>query len=416
KPPSEDSSTDHKRVLTSSGFPSTIYSPGLSSTVAGKPARYVKIQIPQMPAKEENREQNIFDQVEQARHARHMSRASLSGSTRSAQTPNRTTFSVNGGMQSPLSNTGFDDNQLLPVTEDTSIVNNGNQKIPPTSEKTPDKVLQKKRSQTQIQREQNTRQQNNTSQTPTEDKLQSTPSESKAYKTSSVQNAYNETPSKKEPTPTIHAPSRKELTPTSHTPSKKELTPTGHVPLKKEFTPTGHAPSKKEFTPTGHAPSKKEFTPTGHAPSKKEFTPTSNVPLKKEPTPTNHAPVASIISRQLSENSEESVEKFDSFMGDIISTELECEDEVLEQEILVEDSEEEEREEALVAEWLLGTGLIFKSAMTYVDIVQVYEENFDAQNSEYYDEDDTEFMEAQENNIDVCYREPLAASGCLTDE
>ena len=92
-----------QRSANSFSTTNTYRSSSKSNTSVNKPPRYVKIEIPKIPPKEDNQEQSIFDQVEiQGRHARQVSRASLSGSTRSLQyTPNRSTFSTTGGMASP---------------------------------------------------------------------------------------------------------------------------------------------------------------------------------------------------------------------------------------------------------------------------------------------------------------------------
>ncbi|CAG8597929.1 4093_t:CDS:2 [Ambispora leptoticha] len=66
-------------------------------TKTNKPPRYVKIEIPPLPKTEEKQEPSIFDQVEiQGRHARHLSKTISLNSPRSGHnTPNKATFSSN---------------------------------------------------------------------------------------------------------------------------------------------------------------------------------------------------------------------------------------------------------------------------------------------------------------------------------
>ncbi|CAG8498216.1 11605_t:CDS:2 [Acaulospora colombiana] len=383
-PPSNENSTlDHGNSSNSPDL-STTNSRGSNSTSvtsAGKMPRYVKIQIPQMPTKEENREQSIFDRVEQARHARHMSRASLSGSTRSVQTPNRTTFSVNEGIQSPTSNAGPEvtscDNRVgIEHSMQSPSNKSNNAHFPPVTEHT--SVISSKSNDINITR-------NN-------------------YKTSPVS---AKIPDKFTSPVSANVPSRI-VSPVSATvPDDKIVSPPVSTVLPDNISREDRSQTlmqkeqnnQQQQHNASPIPIKDELQSNPSESIRAQNV--DKIPPKHKSTSTNPIPTPSItkssISKKQSKKSKEIVRRPDGFLRDIISAELRCkEDDKVQQQIIIEYTEEEEREEALVVEWLLGTGLAFKSAMTYVDIVQVYEENPDMQN-----QDDGDVIVAREDDAEV---------------
>ncbi|PKC00402.1 hypothetical protein RhiirA5_365747 [Rhizophagus irregularis] len=66
-------------------------------------------------------------------------------------------------------------------------------------------------------------------------------------------------------------------------------------------------------------------------------------------------------------------------------------------------NEEEELEEAFIVEWLLGTNLTFKNAMSYVDIMQEYEDDEipEMEKSEYEDANDIEFIDDYDDDSNI---------------
>jgi hypothetical protein len=476
----------------------TYVSNSTTGTLVNKPARYVKIEIPKIPQKDANQEQSIFDQVEiQGRHARQVSRASLSSSTRSLQyTPNRSTFSTTGGMTSPTTILEKPDNSKSEVDDYEEITDRSKK----SQKSTNISNIQQPSTNTSISSQSST---NN---------VQTYPSRQKSYNNNIVNN--NKTPLQEISKVTTVSPKEQKsnvseaspiLAVKSSTTSKKEKALQGFIPPKelpsindsekieevqsksekvavskepvqnkevgqskpevvvskglaqskgivqsKSEVMTSKEPaqnkeavqsksrvvvSKELAQSKGVVQSKSEVMTSKEPAQNKEAVQSksrvviskelaqnkgvvqskSEVMTSKEPAQNKEAVQSKsevVASKELSQNKE--IISHDGFLASIIEAEISVQDVQETKEITITTyNEEEELEEALVVEWLLGTGLTFKDAMTYIDIMQVYEdaEVPEMEKSEYEDADDTEFIDDHDDDEHIATR---ASRGVVT--
>ncbi|CAG8639109.1 1416_t:CDS:2 [Funneliformis caledonium] len=295
------------------------------STLVNKPARYVKIEIPKIPPKEDNQEQSIFDQVEiQGRHARQVSRASLSGSSRNLQyTPNRSTFSSTGGMTSPT---------ILEKESSNSKLNSDDYKNECLGTTDRSKQFQKSSNILNIQPM-------NTS-----------------VSQSGTNNNILTSPAHKIPSPI--------------TPKQKSYNNNVNSQI-----------SSQEINKVKPDLSKEQNT---HFSA--EILSINNENIINENEVRTKSEAVEILKESVKHKEALS---YDSFLASIIETEISIQE--VQEETTFDTCNEEELEEALIVEWLLGTGLTFKSTMTYIDVMQVYEVR-EMEESDYEDVD-TKFID-----------------------
>ncbi|CAI2181072.1 6528_t:CDS:2, partial [Funneliformis geosporum] len=306
------------------------------STLVNKPARYVKIEIPKIPPKEDNQEQSIFDQVEiQGRHARQVSRASLSGSTRSLQyNPNRSTFSSTGGMTSPT-------------------------------------ILEKKPSNSKLNSDDY-------------NEYMGTTDRSKQFqKSSNILNIQPTNTSTLSKSGTNNNNTHK--FPSPITPQQKSYNSNvNNQILSQEVNKIIPDLSKKQNT---------QISETSLMSAEMLSINNKNIINEKEVRTKSEEME---IFKESVKNKE--VISYDGFLATIIETEISIQ-EVQEETTFDTCNEEVELEEALIVEWLLGTGLTFKSAMTYIDVMQDYEDE-EMEKSDYEDADDTaEFIDDRDIHL-----------------
>jgi hypothetical protein len=393
-------------------------------TLVNKPARYIKIEIPKIPPKEDNREQSIFDQVEiQGRHARQISRASLTGSTRSLQyTPNRSTFSNTGGMKSPTTilerEPSKDDyDEYVGITDrsrksqkPTNISNI--QQSPPTNTSTlpqssSDDVL-----------------------TYPAHKIPSPVSPSRSYSTNNnnfVNKNNNQTSSQgiiNKVTPALPKDQKMDISENLSSPiSAAKLSTTNkrksqQISAKalQNFISSEELASinnknninKNEKVETVQTRLEKIGIPKEHIQNKEVVT-SKEIVQNKEVARKKSKEL--MVSKEYTQNetiqtkSKEAIESAQNneIISDVgfLASIIEAETENVQEEIKITTyNEEEELEEAFVVEWLLGTGFTFKNAMSYVDIMQEYEDDEvpEMEKSEYEDADDTEFIDDHDDD------------------
>ncbi|PKY45822.1 hypothetical protein RhiirA4_357600 [Rhizophagus irregularis] len=405
-----------------------------SSTLVNKPARYIKIEIPKIPPKEDNREQSIFDQVEiQGRHARQISRASLTGSTRSLQyTPNRSTFSSTGGMKSPTilersnseqdadnydeyvgitdrsrksqKSTNISNIQQSPPTN-TSTLSQSNANDVPTypAHKVPSPVSPSR------QKSYNTNNNNftnkNNNQTSSQGINRITPALPKEQKMDVSENllppisAAKSSATNKRKSQQISAKALQNFT------SSEELllTNSNNIKENENIEVVQTKPEKIVISKESIHNKAVVQTKSKGVVLSKELVQNKEV-AQKELMVSNEY-IQNEIVQIKSKEAIESVQNNEiiSDVGFLVSI-IEAEIKNVQEEIkIITHNEEEELEEAFIVEWLLGTNLTFKNAMSYVDIMQEYEDDEipEMEKSEYEDANDIEFIDDYDDDSNI---------------
>ncbi|RIA98901.1 hypothetical protein C1645_586795 [Glomus cerebriforme] len=380
----------------------TYSSNSTASTLVNKPARYIKIEIPKIPPKEDNKEQSIFDQVEiQGRHARQISRASLSGSTRSPQyTPNRSTFSNTGGMTSPTTILeknpsssksdvdNYDEYMGITTVKSKKYQTSPNIQLSPTtntSTLSQSKVISPASPQQIPSYNNNVVNKNNNNQISSQGinkVMPALPEDQKLDKTDTL-------------SPPVLAvkPSSANKRKSQHISAKAIINENEEAQTKFEkIVISKESIQNKEIVQT-----KSKEVVASKKPAQNKVgvqTKSREVVVSKEPAQNKETvqtkPTEMVSSQEPAQNKD--IISHDDFLASIIKAEI-FQD--VQKEITIVTYNEEESEEALVVEWLLGTSLTFKNAMTYVDIMQGYEDDEvpEIEKSEYEDADDTEFID-----------------------
>lgn len=409
----------------------TYVSNSTSSTLINKPARYVKIEIPKIPPKEDNREQSIFDQVEiQGRHARQISRASLTGSTRSLQyTPNRSTFSSTGGMRSPTT--------ILERSNNEQDADDYDEYVGITDRS---RKSQKSTNISNIQQSSptntSTLSQSNANDVPTypTHKVLSpvSPSQQKSYNTNNnnfTNKSNNQTSSQgiNKVTPALPKEQKMDVSENLLPPiSAAKLSAANKRKSQQISAKSLQNLTSSEELPLTNSNNIKENENIGAVQTKPEKIVISRESIHNKAVQTKSKGV--VLSKELVQNKEvvqkelivsneyiqneivqikskEAIEPVQnneiiSDVGFLVSI-IEAEIKNVQEEIkIITHNEEEELEKAFIVEWLLGTNLTFKNAMSYVDIMQEYEDDEipEVEKSEYEDANDIEFIDNHDDD------------------
>lgn len=289
--------------------------------------KYVKIEI-QLPAKE-TQEQSIYDQVQiQGRHARQTSRNSLTGSIRT-QSPIKPMFSPNASMTGTLSSPTIDENaELENYYDDDSeyfnkpIKSNNNDNI----KKVTKEILindNYKKPPTQFDQ-----QKNGFESISSTTKITTTTISNQQQKKSQIQSVQ---PIKFDDQ------------------SKRSTEYSTKVATKTTITTVNKQPTKITIT---------------KQPTKTTINKVTTTVIN--PTPTSDNPI----------NTKDYKSSVDNFMHELIYAEFEQNSSEIKDsdQIIIMEKEIDESEEALITEWLLGTGLAYKQIRPIVvDVVQISE-------------------------------------------
>ncbi|CAG8525947.1 39850_t:CDS:2 [Gigaspora margarita] len=300
--------------------------------------KYVKIEI-QLPAKE-TQEQSIYDQVQiQGRHARQTSRNSLTGSIRT-QSPIKPMFSPNASMTGTLSSPTIDENaELENYYDDDSeyfnkpIKSNNNDNI----KKVTKEILindNYKKPPTQFDQQKNGFESISSTTKITTTTISNSNQQQKKSQIQSVQPIKFDDQSKR---------------------STEYLT---KVATKTTITTVNKQPTKITIT---------------KQPTKTTINKVTTTVIN--PTPTSDNPI----------NTKDYKSSVDNFMHELIYAEFEQNSSEIKEsdQIIIMEKEIDESEEALITEWLLGTGLAYKQIRPIVvDVVQI-SESLLIQNTEF---------------------------------
>ncbi|KAG9287251.1 hypothetical protein G9A89_008881 [Geosiphon pyriformis] len=400
----------------------------INSLSGKKQPRYVQIKIPQLPKPEENPEPSIFDQIEiQGRHSRHLSKTnSMSSSTRSPQsTPNRATFSGNYTDRKPTvmydeehdghSSIAAKSSQFSILTQAGSSLNKPTQSTPTTSitsvtslskQSSSCNTLQTYSSRPVSQSSSKSRR-SSSPQPPT-----SVPIRAKQTNVTVIQKLEQSLPISSTPSPPqrqnstkitmsnqvereqaeVQKRSASPRSPISQGKSRNSLSP----PLPIAITPTPNPTAAtiiNKFeesirSTTNSLPNKVESIVEDHKVKLSEPT----LPVKITVTPQALDHLRKRVGRSPSiDDAVKIVEEFvDEMSTEVIREDyqndskiFESEDEDGELADAVEDNEEEELEEALIVEWLLGTSFGFKSTISYTNMLEIDDSNTEDDDDEY---------------------------------
>ncbi|CAG8558159.1 9345_t:CDS:2, partial [Cetraspora pellucida] len=340
-----DNKNFNQRPIKSPNTPNS-YISTTSTLVNSKPQpKYVKIQIPQIPAKE-TQEQSIYDQVQiQGRHARHTSRNSLGSAL--TQSPNKSMFSM---------------------TEKSHI----------QSEQQKDVVKPSpKRSTTPISSDNNYNLQSNKAQLEQEKNVvKKSNDQPKRSKTPTPSNNNNNLQSNK-----AQPEQQKNLVKKSDDQPKRPKTPTRSDNNNNLQSNKAKPDQQKNLVKKSNDQPKRPKTPTPSdnsnnlQPNKAQPEQRNNLVKKSNDQPKRSKTPIPSDNNNLQPNKAQPqqqknlIEKSDNFIEELIYAEISLEQvssETKESKPIIIIEEIDESEEALIFEWLIGTGLAFKQARPIV--------------------------------------------------
>ncbi|CAG8558196.1 22305_t:CDS:2 [Cetraspora pellucida] len=378
QPSNEDIDNFNQRPAKTPNTPNS-YISTTSTLVNSKPQpKYVKIQIPQMPAKE-TQEQSIYDQVQiQGRHARHTSRNSLGSAL--TQSPNKSMFSMTEKSQIQLEQQK-DVVKPSPKQPTTPISSDNNYNLQSNkAQLEQEKNLvkksndQPKRSKTPTPSDNNNNLQSNKAQPEQKNLIKKSDDQPKRPKTTTPSDNNNNLQSNKS------QPEQMNLVKKSDDQPKRPKTPTlsdnnnnlqsnKSQPEQKNLVKKSNDQPKRPKTPTPSDNSNNLHPNKTQPKQRNSLVKKSNDQPKrpKTPTPSDNNNLQS--NKAQPEQQKNLVEKSDNFIEELIYAEISLEQvssETKESKPIIIIEEIDESEEALIVEWLIGTGLAFKQARPIV--------------------------------------------------